>query len=643
MKTHSKAEDIDPALLRGIFDLLPEAIVIQDLKGNILNANGAACRLFNITPDKLIGTTIADLFTPESREKWLRSLKKLLNQEWTFIESTDHRLLHGRTASFSTRIISRTNYGGQQSVVLYLQNILIYQTTEKALVASLEQWQLSFDAITDCICVLDQAGKIVRANQSMLKRFTPANEKLIGMDYHTVLAFADAGGTEIPDAMTESPYVLDDITLKNTRGRYSISAFPLKNKDGRLLGAEIILRDMPGQNHGKDILPETDVTHQHAATMNVIGGIAHDFNNLLTAILGYGILLLREMKKDHSGRAKILEIVHAAERASALSQQLMDMHSRQVVKTQAININLIITEMLPLLHTVLGDQVQLVTQLDPSLWNVKAIKSSIERIIVNLAFNAHDAMPQGGRLKIKTSNATPGKSPANNHPELGSGNYVVIEVTDTGMGISTDNMQQLFKPFFTTKEKGKGTGLGLSTSQTIIKQFDGQIFCKSEVNRGTTFTIYLPQALEPASPDPEPEIKTNTLYGNETILVVDDEQSIVGLIEQTLTKLGYHVLPATNAEEALAISATYSGTIHLVLADIVMPGISGTELVNQLLEKRPDIRMLFISGYARPADMPEKDIIFLPKPFTFNSLSDFVRNVLDKKPGQKVRPVKKST
>ena len=367
------------------------------------------------------------------------------------------------------------------------------------------------------------------------------------------------------------------------------------------------------------------------------GGVAHDFNNLLTVINGYSELMEAQLPDDEDLRSSLREIHRAGERAAALTRQLLAFSRKQVLQPELLDLNAVVSEVEKLLRRLIGEDVALVTRLDPALGSVKADPGQLEQVLMNLAVNARDAMPEGGTLTIETANAMLDTGFAMAHPGARSGEYAVLTVADTGIGMSDEVRSHAFEPFFTTKDQGKGTGLGLATAYGIVKQSDGYITVDSEAGRGTTFRIYLPRAAGAAVPSGLGERPAQSPRGTETILLVEDEPGVRRLSRTILEAQGYSVLEAASGDEALKVARSHTGVIHLVATDVIMPGMSGRVLWDRLRVLRPDARVLFMSGYTDDAiarhGVLERGIAFLQKPFTPQRLAEKVREVLDAAPG----------
>ncbi len=362
------------------------------------------------------------------------------------------------------------------------------------------------------------------------------------------------------------------------------------------------------------------------------GGVAHDFNNVLTAVFGYVDLLREEVPADSSAQADLAEVRKAAERAAALTRQLLAFSRQQVLESVVLHLNDLIEDFEKMLRRVIGEDVMLRLALAKDAGNVRADPGQLHQVMMNLVVNARDAMPTGGSLIIETANADLTEQYAELHQPVIPGRYVMVAVSDSGMGMSPEVKARIFEPFFTTKEKGRGTGLGLSTVYGIVKQSGGYIWAYSEVGRGTTFKIYLPRVDAPAEPLSKPR-EDGSVAGTETILLAEDDPILRPLARALLEKLGYTVLEGEDAQSALAAARTHTGPIHLLVADVVMPGPSGRELARRLAELRPETKVLFVSGYTDDAivhhGMLEPGLNFLQKPFTPAVLARKVREVLD--------------
>jgi PAS domain S-box-containing protein len=402
-------------------------------------------------------------------------------------------------------------------------------------------------------------------------------------------------------------------------------------EDGHMVRVWGTQRDVTDQRHLEEQFRQAQ---KMEAVGQLAGGIAHDFNNLLTAILGNTQLLLRDLPPGDSKRGDVEEIRKASERAASLTRQLLAYSRRQMLQPEVLDLNVVVAEMDKLLRRLIGENIALETLLAPDLGRVRADPNQVEQVLVNLAVNARDAMADGGggTLTIGTGNVD--LDEAFTQANLGSkaGPHVMLAVTDTGTGMDATVRAHLFEPFFTTKEVGKGTGLGLATVYGIVKQSDGYIAVHSEPGRGSSFKIYLPR-LDARPSTSSPGLKLGVSRGTETILVVEDEPAVLALSQRALETHGYVVLAASDATTALRLVERHGGTIHLLLTDVVMPGMSGRDLADQLAARRPGTRVLYMSGYPGDAVVQHGELqpgaAFLQKPFSPDGLARKVRDVLD--------------
>jgi PAS domain S-box-containing protein len=363
------------------------------------------------------------------------------------------------------------------------------------------------------------------------------------------------------------------------------------------------------------------------------GGIAHDFNNLLTAIMGYGELMKMDLERNDPHYHFTEEILKTATRGSTLTHQLLAFSRKQILQPSVLSINSLVNNMDRLLRRLIGEDIELVTITDPDLGAVRADKGQIEQIIMNLAVNARDAMPQGGKLTIETADVFLDEKYEQGHLDVSTGPYVMLAVSDNGVGMDAQTQAHIFEPFFTTKQMGQGTGLGLATVYGIVKQSGGHVWVYSEPDQGTTFKIYFPRVDEPLSATEPKTMAVTQLKGRETVLVVEDDNTLREVISRGLKKFGYGVLTAANAGEALLLCEKRKGPIHLLLTDVVLPQMGGRELAERLVSLRPDLKVLYMSGYTENAivhhGILDEDVGFLQKPFKVNVMVQKIREILD--------------
>jgi PAS domain S-box-containing protein len=488
------------------------------------------------------------------------------------------------------------------------------------------------------ICRCDSTGKLLDAN--------PAFLAMLG--FSSVLELV---GTHLGALYEDTQRWFELADHLRTTVPFNALIVDWKRKDGtgmvvRVSGRAVSNGGKPGsfELFAEDVTERRALEHQlrQSQKMEAIGrlagGIAHDFNNLLMVISGYSEFLLDRLGPEPTLRAPAQEISHAAGRASALTRQLLAFSRKQMLAPKILDLNGVVTENLKMLTRVIGEDIDLVMVPAADLGAVRADAGQIEQVIMNLAVNARDAMPSGGKLTIETSNIWLDDEYARFHPPLHPGNYVLLTISDTGAGMDSDTQSRIFEPFFTTKGP-KGTGLGLSTVYGIVKQSGGYIWVYSELGRGTTFKIYLPRVAEAvALPQhvPAPAEPVSSEPGTETILVVEDEVNLRYLVRQFLEKQGYRVIEAADGAVAMQIAVAHDAVIHLLLTDVIMPGMNGRELAQRILEIRPNVKVLYMSGYTENVigrnGTLDAGIRLLQKPFTLRDLKNKVREVLDSNP-----------
>ena len=419
-----------------------------------------------------------------------------------------------------------------------------------------------------------------------------------------------------------------------------------KRKDGKAITVRLSGRIVTNQENNDEVLEiiAEDVTERHVleeqfrqaqkmeAVGRLAGGVAHDFNNLLMVISGYTEVLLEQTACHAPLYPKIEAIQQAADRASSLTRQLLAFSRKQMLELKVVDVNRIVAEMDRLLRPLIGEDIELSTRLAADLARTRADSGQIEQVIMNLVVNSKDAMPRGGKITIQTANVNLDDDLRRQFSYIRPGPYVMLSVTDTGLGMDRETQSRIFEPFFTTKEKGKGTGLGLSTVYGIIKQSGGYVFAESEVGRGTTFKIYLPRVDDAADPHGPARDSGAATGGTETVLLVEDEESVRQLVSETLAGKGYKVLEAENGEAALQLASLHQGAIDLLITDVVMPGMSGRELSKHICASDPDTKILYLSGYTEDAILHEGVLetgaAFLQKPFSLQALVRKVKYVL---------------
>jgi PAS domain S-box-containing protein len=504
----------------------------------------------------------------------------------------------------------------------------IFQKSEQLVLALLE-------SASQAVISIDQTGRIVLANRRAEEMFGYSREELLGARIEILLPESKRGGhTRERDRYFSRPHTRPMGIGMDLAGR---------RQDGTEFPVEVSLSYVEIEGTVLAIAFVSDISQRkqledqllHARKMEAVGrlagGVAHDFNNMLTVISGYNRMILDELSTIDPLRGYAEEILKAADRAGALTQQLLAFSRRQVMQPRVIHVNTVIAQTEKMLLRLIGEDVELIFGLAPDAGNIKADPGHVEQAIVNLAVNARDAMPLGGRLNIETANVHLDENYARTHMGVTPGEFVMIAVSDTGTGMDAETRRRIFEPFFTTKEKGKGTGLGLATVYGIVKQTGGDIWVYSEPMRGTTFKLYFPRVAEAAVEAGGSEAAPAG-GATETILVVEDEKAVRELTVRMLERLGYQILTAASGAEAIEISRSHPGTIHLLLTDVVMPNMSGRQLADELAVSRPGMKVLYLSGYTENTvvhhGVLDANVEFLPKPFSREVLSRKLREIL---------------
>ncbi|HVR36771.1 MAG TPA: ATP-binding protein [Methylomirabilota bacterium] len=411
---------------------------------------------------------------------------------------------------------------------------------------------------------------------------------------------------------------------------------PLRDRAGQIRGVIGLALDASERQRNQEALQHSEQQLLHAQRMEAVGrlagGVAHDFNNLLMVIRGYCDLLARQLPRGDQKREYVDEIIKSTGRATSLTHHLLAFSRKQVLQFRVVDLNDIVANMNKLLRRLISEHIELVTVFGSDLGRVRADPAQMEQVLMNLAVNAHDAMPRGGKLILETANSEIDEAFARQHPGATIGSFVMLKITDTGCGMDEETRSHIFEPFFTTKDPGKGTGLGLATVYGIVKQSDGNIWVDSGPGQGTTFRIYLPRVEERANESELPSPRRSVPAGSETILVVEDEESVRTMIRTHLRLQGYTVIEARNGMEALLTLKEKDAHLDLLVTDVVMPEMGGVELARRLTGQQPDLRVLYISGYSDIAihqEMLGPSVAMLEKPITLESLVDKVRDLLD--------------
>ncbi len=627
---------------RNLIQAAEEGIVAADRNGEVLLMNRAAEKIFGCSRDRGEQLQFASLFLLESHPALRDQLNRFVSgEEWSPIGKTfqaEGCRKNGETFSLE---VSLSVSGEKEACIL---TGIIRDTTQRnqllAQIADAEQeWEETFNTINDAITIHDQNFNIVRANRAAAEMLGQPLDALIGQK-----CFRSYHGHGSPPIHCPSCN-----TLKTGIGSTSevyepfldkhieVKALPKFDEHNRLTGLVHVVRDITARKKAEEkqqkLQEQLNQVQKMESIGRLAGGIAHDFNNILSVIIGYSELVQRALPRE-SGLVKDIAVIkEAGEKAASLTNQLLAFSRKQVLTMRPVDLNRVVEELGRMLRRVIGEDILLELHLSSRIGQVIADSGQIEQVLLNLAVNARDAMPDGGHFILSTSMVEIDKEYIDHHAEAKLGPHVLLAVTDTGSGMSAHVKEHIFEPFFTTKEAGKGTGLGLATVYGIIKQHGGQIYVYSEPGKGTTFKIYLP-----STPDGEVEAVPSACRelptGNETILIAEDDANIRAMFKVCLEPMGYTVLLAAEGREALDLSKTYAGRIHLLLTDVIMPNMNGQELADALRVQRPDMGVLFMSGYTDDViahhGVLEPGVNFVQKPITLSMLAHKLREVLKK-------------
>jgi two-component system, cell cycle sensor histidine kinase and response regulator CckA len=625
------------ALARSVVYTAVDGIITADENGVIQSFNPAAERMFGYSADQAIGSNLSILMPSPRREQHDQYIRDYLVGGI------------GKVIGIGREVMALRNDGTTFPVELSLSEMrlpgrrmftgILHDSTQRNQAeAALRETNAKLEAVIHtsplAITSVDAEGKVLGWNAAAERIFGWKAEEVLGQPIPTVPPDQRAELLEslarVAQGQTESGVARRRLRKDGSLVDLNIWTSPVRNRNGEVDAFLVILADVTQRN----LLEEQ---FRRAQKMEAIGrlagGVAHDFNNILTVITGYGQMALEQVTNDPGLQSSLQEILKASDHASALTGQLLVFSRHSVVNRVVVDLNEVVARLEKMLRRIIGEDVELVTAPQAGLGKVLADAAQMEQVIMNLAVNARDAMPGGGRLTIETLNVELDSWYAETHVGVQEGEYVMLAVSDTGKGVPPEARVRLFEPFFTTKERGKGTGLGLSTVYGIVKQSGGHIWVYSEAGHGATFKVYLPRVTE-EQPVQEPVRETAALErGAETILLVEDEIGVRALVREVLRQTGYTVLEATDVDDALRICREYAGHIHLLLTDVVMPIMSGRELAERAASIRPELKVLYMSGYTDSVvlhhGVTSRDTQFLQKPFTPKTLASKVRAAID--------------
>jgi len=508
---------------------------------------------------------------------------------------------------------------------------------EAALRQSNEKWGDTFNAITDVVFVVSRDHDVLEVNNAGCLALARGKEQILGRKCFELMhgRTSPVPGCPCVQSIAERKPCMGE--YEENGKCYSLVAWPTMDEHGQVVSLAHVIKDITQDKKAEveraRLQDQLRASQKMDAIGSLAGGIAHDFNNMLYVIMTFTDLVLDATEEGDARRSQLVEVKKASDRAAVLIRQLLAFSRKQILQPVPLDLNRVTTELQKMLHRILGEDIALVPILAPDLGLTMADPSQIEQVIMNLVVNARDAMPTGGKLTIETANVELDAAFMMSGSTVKPGPYVMLAVTDTGCGMDAKTADRIFEPFFTTKERGKGTGLGLSTVYGIVRQSGGEIIVQSQRDQGTTFRIYLPRGEASAQEAPAIALATIRMTGDETILVVEDEAAVRELAKQVLIKAGYTVMTAANGGEALQLCERHAGKIHLALTDVVMPEMGGRVFAEQLAKLRPDIKVLYMSGYTDDTidhhGTLDPETHLITKPFSLTDLRRKVRELLD--------------
>jgi PAS domain S-box-containing protein len=625
---------------RSLFENAPDGILVADMEGRYVDANPSALSMLGYAREELIGMASADILAATEApqvESALADLERGLEhrREWQF------RRRDG--SEFPADVIAKAVTGGR--ILALVRDASELRRAEAALRESQKRLLSIYDTVGDVIFLValepDGGFRFESVNQRFVATTGLPVDAVVGKRIEEVIPAASLPlvRERYREAVAAKALVRWEETTDYPTGRLTgeVSVAPIVDVAGRCTHLVGAVHDVTARKLAEERQAQAEQMLRQSQKLEGIGrlagGIAHDFNNILGVILGYGGLMRRHLDDAHPARPRLEQVMQAAERAAGLTRQLLAFSRKQVMQPKLIDLAVVVGDMRRMLDRVLGEDVEIAVLGAERPGVVLADPTQVEQVVMNLVVNARDAMPKGGHLTIETANVDFDETYASAHPPALPGRFVMLAVSDTGVGMDAETQRQIFEPFFTTKPVGEGTGLGLATVYGIVKQMGGYVWVYSEVDRGTSFKVYLPRVEEAPAPETASAPPPPPARGRETLLVVEDSESLRDMIRELLADLGYTVLIATDGEEALALIENGDRPIDLVLTDVVMPKLGGTDLVKRLRASHPRLRVVYMSGYASGAvsrqGVLDEGSILLEKPFTAENLARTVRTALD--------------
>jgi PAS domain S-box-containing protein len=629
-----------------VFATIGDGVLVMDLEGRITDMNPGAERLFGYCKSELLGRHVVTLHHPTLEGKLEEQIQDALRREGRWSGELPFRRKDGSDGVADVVVVAQRDENGVPNAWIGVNRDITARrhaeetlAESRALLAAAEElthvgsWAL--DPRSDVFTLSDELFRIIGlapqsetiTTDSLSARVHPEDREAVRLAFRRLQENGDAPPVE---CRIIRPDGSERVIQARGRGQRDASG-----RIARLIGsAQDVTDRREAESEHQRLEEQLRQSQKMEAIGQLAGGVAHDFNNLLTLIKAYSGLVADQLDEGSAIKSDVVEIQRAAGRAASLTQQLLAFSRKQILQPRVLDLNRVSRDLEPMLRPLIGDNIQIVTKPGASLGRVKADPGQIEQVLINLSLNARDAMPSGGTLTIETANVELDEAYHGRHAVIAPGPYVLLAVSDTGVGMDEDTRSRVFEPFFTTKPVGKGTGLGLSTVYGIVKQSSGYIWVYSEPQRGTTFKIYLPRLVADeigATTTEHPAVVPES--GSETVLLVEDEPAVRSLARRILERYGYTVLEARDGKDALRVAEHYRQPIQLLVTDMMMPELSGRDVWTALSAKRSDLRVLYMSGYTND-DMMRRGFLdagaaFLQKPFTETDLARAARTVLD--------------
>jgi len=623
------------ALLQGIMEGTTDAVFVKDLQGRYLMINSAGARFLGRSINGILGRDDIELFGPELGLTIMERDRAVVGsgEAQTYEEAATAAGV--RRTYLATKGPYRDSNGQVIGLLGISRDITDRKLAEEEMRQSQQKLSIHFEHTPLAVVEWDLQFRVAAWNPSAERIFGYSREEAFGQHASFIVPPQFRPHVEeIWQGLLKQGGGVRSANDNITKDGRTISCewynTPLADESGRVLGVASLAQDVTERVALEERLRQSQ---KMEAVGRLAGGVAHDFNNLLTVILGYSQILAEGVPAGSRLADSTAQIKSAADRAAGITRQLLAFSRKQVLSPRVIDLNDIMLNLDSLLRRLIGEDIEVLTVPSKDLGSVKADPGQIEQVIMNLALNARDAMPRGGKLTLETENAQLDESYASRHQPAEPGRYVMLAVSDTGHGMTPETKARIFEPFYTTKEVGKGTGLGLSMVYGIVKQSGGYIWVYSEPDRGTTFKIYLPRVDQPVEATGTDSGPKSVQRGTETILLVEDDPQLRQLSSSILAHCGYKMLVASGPEEGLAICQANHRDIRLLITDVVMPRMNGRQLAEQIAQVSPEVRVLYISGYTSNAivhyGVLDPGLWFLPKPFTLSALIAKVREVLD--------------